>query len=222
MSIHIAKVIEATFIAPNVKRFVVHKPNGYAYVPGQATMVAINEPGWDDKFRAFTFTSLTRWEHLEFMVKIYPDRKGVTEHLTRIHAGSELILQEPFGAIQYKGPGVFIAGGSGITPFLAILRELKRNNQVSSNKLIYSNYTSRDVICGAELHDILKDNYINHYTRENVIGYLERRLNKEILMDYINDFSQRFYVCGSKGFVETVTKALMELGVKADALIIDG
>ncbi len=221
MADHIVKILESNYITLNTKRFLVQKPQAYSFIPGQATDLAINLPGWSDKFRPFTFTGLTRWEHLEFMVKIYPERKGVTDQLGRVNAGTELIIKEPFGAIQYKGPGVFIAGGSGITPFLSIFRDLSRNKQLNNCKLIYSNYTSEDVICGTELHDMLKENYINHYTREGVIGFRERRLNRDWLVSYIQDFGQRFYVCGGESFVKDLCKTLIELGASAETLVID-
>jgi ferredoxin-NADP reductase len=221
MAEHTVKVIESNFITRDVKRFVIHKPSGYTFIPGQATEVAIKKEGWATQFRPFTFTGLTKWEHLELMVKIYPERNSVTKELGRTNAGAELIIREPFGAIHYEGPGVFIAGGSGITPFLSIFREQKRLNQLFGIKLLYSNYGVHDVICGAELHDLLKENYINHYTREGVIGFIERRLNKDLLLDYISDFSQRFYVCGSEGFVRDVSTALVDLGASVDSLVID-
>ena len=221
MAEHTVKILEAHFISPDVKRFVVTKPVGYSFVPGQATDVAINKDGWNTQFRPFTFTGLNRWEHLEFLVRIYTGRGGVTNELSKTNAGSELILREPYGALHYSGPGVFIAGGSGITPFLSIFRELKRTNQLFGNKLIYSNYGSQDVICGAELHDLLKENYINHYSREGVIGFKEKRLNKELLVSYISDFSQRFYVCGSESFVSDISDALVALGASVSSLVVD-
>jgi predicted ferric reductase len=35
-----------------------------------------------------------------------------------------------FGAIEYKGEGVFIAGGAGVTPFIAILRQLQADDKL--------------------------------------------------------------------------------------------
>ncbi len=221
MSQHVVKVLEAAYINADVKRFVVHKPSGYSFTPGQATELAINRPEWDTKFRPFTFTSLNKWEHLEFLVRIYKGHKGVTQMLSRINAGDEFLIKEPFGAIQYKGPGVFIAGGTGITPFISIFRELNKNKQLTGNKLIYSNYGSQDVICGAELHDMLKEHYINHYTREGFIGYKERRINTDFLVKYISDFSQLFYLCGSASFVSDLSNMLTELGAKTNSLVIE-
>lgn len=221
MSEHVVNVLEAHFITPDVKKFVLHKPQGYSFIPGQATDVAVNIPGWETQFRPFTFTGLNRWEHLELMVRIYKEHDGVSELLGRMNVGSELIIKEPYGAIQYKGPGVFIAGGTGITPFISIFRELHKNKQMLGSKLIYSNYSSQDVICGAELHDMLQENYINHYTREGVIGFRDKRLNNDLLVKYISDFSQRFYVCGSQSFVTDISNLLQELGASADSLVLD-
>lgn len=76
------------------------------------------------------FTGLKNNDYLELMVRIYNSRHSVTEQLGKTNAGAELIIQEPFGAIEYKGPGVFIAGGTGITPFLSIFRDLNRQHNL--------------------------------------------------------------------------------------------
>jgi ferredoxin-NADP reductase len=221
MSGQIVKVVKANFITHDVKRFVVEKPAGYTFIPGQATDVAINLPEWKDKLRPFTFTSLNTWQHLEFVIKIYADHPGVTNMLGRTNAGAELILHEPFGAIQYKGKGIFIAGGAGITPFLAIFRDLFRKKQLKGNRLIYSNKTSQDVIMDEELRDMLKGDYMNVYTRENVIGFLDRRIDREFLIKNIDDFGQYFYLCGPEKFVTDLKTLLTNLGANPESLIIE-
>jgi ferredoxin-NADP reductase len=221
MSEYIVKVLEANFITHDVKRFLIQKPAGYTFIPGQGTDVSINLPEWRDKLRPFTFTGLNKWEHLELMVKIYRDHDGVTNKLATVNTGDELILHDVFGAITYKGPGVFIAGGAGITPFIAIFRELARNKQIFDNKLIFSNKTSKDVILDQELTETLKANYIKTYTRENVIGYLDKHIDIDFLIEHITNFGQNFYVCGPDKFVNDVCKLLVELGADADTLIIE-
>ena len=221
MSEHIVKILEANFITHDVKRFLIEKPKGYTFMPGQGTDVSINQEEWKDKMRPFTFTGLNKWEHLELMVKIYPKSNGVTKQMGRLNAGDEIILHDVFGAIQYKGPGVFIAAGSGITPFLAILRELARNKQIGSNKLIYSNKTSEDIIAGAELSDMLKDNFINVLTRENVVGFLDKHITRDFIIEHVQDFSKPFYICGPDKFVSDMVKILVDLGAKMEALVIE-
>lgn len=221
MGQHIVKILEASYITHDVKRFVVEKPTGYDFIPGQATDVAINLPEWKDQLRPFTFTSLRDHGYLEFMIKIYDGYNGVTNKLGSINAGAELILHDVYGAITYKGPGVFIAGGSGITPFISIFRELHKHRNLQGNKLIYSNKTSEDVIMEAELQEMLQNDFIKIFTRENIVGFRGLRIDRNFLIKNIANFSQNFYLCGPKVFVENITQLLLDLGATAETLIFE-
>ena len=44
MESHIVKVLKAYYVTHDVKCFVVEKPEGYDFIPGQATNVSINRP----------------------------------------------------------------------------------------------------------------------------------------------------------------------------------
>src|SRR5438045_681031 len=151
MQKHIVKVLQTDFITNNVKRFVMEKPSGYTFVPGQATDVSINKPDLENELRPFTFTSLNEENYLEFIIKIYKGHDGITEKLLSVNAGDELIIHQVFGTINYKGTGLFIAGGAGITPFIAILRQLKRENKLQGNRVLFANRTAEDIILGYEL-----------------------------------------------------------------------
>lgn len=221
MASHIVKVLQSFYITHDVKCFVVEKPENYDFIPGQATDVSINLPGWEDKLRPFTFTNLKDQKYLEFMIKIYRDHSGVTDMLGRVNIGGELILHDVFGAIQFKEPGVFLAAGAGITPFIAIFRDLYKQNKLFGNKLIYTNKTSEDVIMDAELRKMLKNDYTKVFTRETVIGFVGKRIDRNFLIDNIVNFGQHFYVCGPSDFVQNITKNLLELGVTSDTLVVE-
>jgi ferredoxin-NADP reductase len=221
MKSYVVKVLNAFYITHDVKCFVVEKPEGYQFIPGQATEVAVNRPECLNLRRPFTFTCLQSQPYLEFMIKIYNDHKGVTNLLGGINTGAELVLHEVFGAIQYKGPGVFLAGGAGITPFISIFRDLYVKKQLQGNRLIYSNKTSDDVIMGKELRKMLKDNFINIITRENIIGYTGKRIDRHFLIENIVNFDQHFYICGTADFVKSISGHLIELGVNANSLVIE-
>lgn len=221
MKEYYVKVLETSYINHDVKRFIVEKPEGYTFVPGQGTEVSINLPGWEDKLRPFTLTSLNAWPYLEFTIKIYKDHHGVTEQLGKTNAGAELILHEVFGTIIYKEPGVFIAAGAGITPFIAIFRDLFNRKILGGNKLILSNKTAEDIIYGQELNYMLGKNFINVFTRQGVIGFMDRRIDRRYLVETIRDFSSNFYVCGPDLFVKEINKDLLSLGVTPDTLIFE-
>jgi ferredoxin-NADP reductase len=221
MSEHIVKVLEANYITHNVKRFKLEKPAGYKFISGQATDVSLNLPEWENELRPFTFTSLNEWDYLEFTIKIYNERKGVTAMLGKTNKGAELILHDVFGAIQYKGTGVFIAGGAGITPFISILRSLDVSNKLEGNKLIFSNKTSADVILEEELTNMLKGNFIKVFTREHVIGFRRKRIDRDFLTEHIADFGQHFYVCGPDEFVTSISQLLKDLSASPQSVVIE-
>ena len=218
---HVVKILKTEFITHDVKRFEVERPAGFEFIPGQAADVSIYLPDWKGQLRPFTFTCLKDQEYLEFMIKIYNDHEGVTNMLGRTNAGAELILHDVFGAIQYNGKGVFIAGGAGITPFVSIFRNLYRSGQLNGNLLIYSNKTADDVILEDELQMMLKNDFIKVFTRENVIGFLDRRIDRNFLIDTIGDFGQKFYLCGPDEFVKDITALLLELGATAETVVFE-
>ncbi|MBA2248744.1 MAG: flavodoxin reductase [Chitinophagaceae bacterium] len=218
----VVKILECWYISHDVKCFRVEKPKGFKFIPGQATDVSINLPEWKDKLRPFSFTALNEWPFLEFIIKIYDDHNGVTHQLGKTNAGAELILHDTFGSIQYKGPGIFIAGGAGITPFIAIFRELnKQKKLLPGNALIFSNKTAHDIILAEELAKMLGPAFINVFTRQGVIGFRERRIDREYLVETIRDFSQHFYVCGPEIFVKDIVELLLNLGATAETVIIE-
>jgi ferredoxin-NADP reductase len=45
-------------VTHDVKRFTIQKPEGFKFIPGQATEVSINTPALKMKKATFTFTSL--------------------------------------------------------------------------------------------------------------------------------------------------------------------
>ena len=212
------KILESSYINHDVKRFIIEKPEGYHFIPGQGAELAINLPGWSEQWRSFTFTSLNKWPYLEFLVKIYNERNGVTKQLGKTNAGAELLLREPFGSIQYSEPGTFIAAGTGVTPFLAIFRDLQDKKQLSGNTLILSNKSSEDIIYPEELIKLLGYNFINIFTREGVIGFTDRRIDRRYLVENIRDFSGHFYICGPQVFVSDISSHLLSLGATADTL----
>ncbi|WP_296749615.1 FAD-binding oxidoreductase [Thiobacillus sp.] len=214
-------LLMSQFVTHDVKHFIVSKPAGVAVVPGQGVELAIDRPGLREQGRPFTPTGLADDRVLEFTIKAYPAHAGVTQALHQLEPGAELLMSEPFGTISYQGPGVFIAGGAGITPFLAILRGLARKGELDGQTLMFSNKTPRDMICEKELRHLLGERCILLSTGAAVPGYEHRRVDRAFLEEKIRDFKQRFYVCGPPPFMEAVNGALTEMGASAESLVFE-
>jgi ferredoxin-NADP reductase len=221
MESHVVKIISMHQVTHDVKSFRIEKPAGYSFSPGQATEVSINKPGWEDERRPFTFTSLNDEPTLEFTIKRYADHNGVTNQLHQLTEGDELIIRDVWGAIEYKGPGYFIAGGAGITPFIAILRQLHRDKQIADNILFFSNKTAADIIYERELNTILGKNARYILTREKNQGYPNMFINIDFLRSQITDFSKHFYVCGPDKMITDINSALQKLGAQADLVVFE-
>lgn len=220
---HTVEIQEIERITHDVKRYTFEKPDGYSFEPGQATEVAIDKDGWRDEKRPFTFTSLNKEPYLQFVIKRYPDHDGVTERIGQLKEGDSFIIDDPWGTIQYKGPGVFLAGGAGVTPFIAIFRNLYARGKINGNKLIFSNKTDKDIILKDEFNEILGDNFVNVITDKPSDDhiFLDGFIDKDFLADRIDDFDQPFYVCGPMAFNDAMMEYLKELGADPEGLVFE-
>lgn len=218
---HIVKIISITPVTHNVRQYDFEKPEGFYFNPGQATDVSINEPKWKDELRPFTFTCLNDDPYLQFTIKSYTDHDGVTKRLGELKAGDELIIRDVWGAIEYKGPGYFIAGGAGITPFLAILRQLNKEGKLADNKLFFSNKTDQDIICEDELKGMLGDNAVFIVTDQKDSKNDRRRIDSEFLKAEVDDFNKYFYICGPDAMIQDISGKLEKLGAKPDAVVFE-
>ena len=215
----IVKIQHTYDVTHDVRCFRLEKPDNFSFEPGQAADVSINRPGWEDEIRPFTFTCLPDDDYLEFTIKIYWDHDGVTRQLGQTGPGDELILHGVFGAIKYRGEGLFIAGGAGITPFLSILRGLARDRAIRGNTLIFGNKTRSDIIQEEELRRMLGDRFINILSEEQAEGYEYGFISRDVLEKHIGKRGQLYYLCGPPEMVDKVSLDLADLGIGDESIV---
>jgi propane monooxygenase reductase component len=110
-----------------------------AFKPGQYVDIAI--PG-SEEVRSFSManTPSQRPGELEFMIKVYPDGK-FSDLLASggISPGDELEVTGPYGVFTLREkserPLLFIGGGAGMAPILALLRSMAERG--SQRKAVY-------------------------------------------------------------------------------------
>jgi ferredoxin-NADP reductase len=215
------KILKIQQVTHNVRQYRVERPADYAFEPGQATELSLDESGYTDKRHPFTFTSLPDADYLEFTIKSYfsTGEDGMTERLFHYEPGQYLILRDAWGTITYQGPGTFIAGGAGVTPFIAILRDLDRKGELAGNRLVASNRTARDIILRQEFEAMSGLGHLWTVTDDpGAEGVLHERVDEAFLKRHMPDFSGRFYLCGPDDMVKELRGTLDSLGAKTDAL----
>ena len=221
MANYIVAVLEIIPRTYNVNSYRVSKPSGFEFIPGQATDLSINQPDWIKEKRPFTFTALPEEDYLEFTIKSYDDRDGVTHRLRSLKLGDEFEISDAWGAISYQGEGAFIAGGAGVTPFIAIFRQLQKQHKIGNNRLIFSNRTEQDIILRDEFEQILGKNFINVITRQHSTEFYAGKIDKSFIKKHLAPLDGHFYVCGPDPFTEAILNILKELGANAQALVFE-
>lgn len=216
------EVLLTEFVTHDVKRFIISRPDGFEYEPGQGVTLAVDEPDWANKTRPFTPTNLRDARVLEFTIKGYAEHDGVTRKLHSLSPGAQLQMSKAFGSLTYRGPGWFLAGGAGITPMMAMLRSLAAEDRLDEHGLVFASRTPADIICEKEFRHYLGDRCIFLCEDAQGMPYFEGRVTRELLAEHVNRFDQRFYTCGPPAFNKAVGAVLEELGAEPDALVFEG
>lgn len=210
-------------VTHNTHHLTFDRPHGFTFVPGQAIEMSLQKDGWRDEGRPFTPVSLPDENNLEFVIKSYPDHGGVTEQIGRMQAGDAVRIKGPFGDMKDKGPGVFIAGGAGITPMIALLRKrLRANGTLDGSTLVFSNRTEADIIWREKFSAMpgLTVAYVVS-EGEGEGGSVPRR---DLDRDYLHQFiapEALVYLCGPPPMMTAVQTELEALGVDRGHLIAD-
>ena len=151
------------------------------------------------------------------------DDGEVSPYLTEdVRVGDELEIRGPVGGyfVWEKadgGPLLLVAGGSGIVPLRAILRQREHSRSDVPVKLLYSARTLSELIYRDEL-DGYRDGVeiIYTLTREQPAGWTgyTRRVDRALLAETAWSAGKNplAFVCGPTSFVETVAAGLVGLG----------
>lgn len=216
---HTVSIQDTGFVTHDVLQIKTDRPANFEFTPGQATEVAVLKDGYSNKKRPFTFTSLPSDGFLQFTIKIYPDHNGVTDKIQTLEQGDQLEISDAWGAISYKGPGTFIAGGAGVTPFISIFKDLADRNQLDENKLLFANKRERDIILDSKFNQWLGADFVNILSEEHNPKHAHGRMDKEFLKKNLKDKDKYVYICGPVPMINSVKEDLLEIGVEKDKII---
>jgi cytochrome-b5 reductase len=99
----------------------------------------------------------------DLMIKSYP-QGNISKHMATLQVGQTLRVKGPKGAFKYTPNMVrhfgMIAGGTGITPMLQIIRAIVRGRPTGDKTevdIIFANVTPQDVLLKEDLDTLAKE-----------------------------------------------------------------
>lgn len=217
------KVLEVVQETGDAHSIVFEKPEGVSYRPGQfLTLRLPHEDSW--VARCYSLSSAPDVDpHLKVTVKRVVDGRGSNWVCDNVLAGHEIDVLAPSGTFTPKSLDtdyLLLAGGSGITPVMSIIRtSLARG----SNKmlLVYANRDEQSVIFHKELRALVAEHperlVVLHWL-ETVQGLPSLKPLQEIVRPW--GHSEAF-ICGPAPFMDCAADALKGLGMSRDRIHIE-
>jgi ferredoxin-NADP reductase len=210
---------------PRIRTIELEAPDWPGHLPGQHVDVRLTADDGYQAQRSYSIATPTEGSRLAITVERIEDGEVSPYLAGELRPGDKLELRGPIGGYFVWEPGrggplLLAAGGSGIVPLMAMLRDRIEKRSWVAVRLLASSRSWEDVLYRSELEEIGRDEMgieiIYALTRSQPPdwpGY-DRRVDREMLAAVAWPPTDRplCYVCGPTGFVETVASALVELG----------
>jgi ferredoxin-NADP reductase len=222
MRLRVTEIIEET---PTTKTLRCTRTDGPLppFRPGQYVNLFVDVDGVLTS-RPYSISSPPDADFLELTVRDKPGGFVAPFLLNEVQLGDELETTGPAGSFYHEplidGEDlVFLAGGSGITPFMSILRDAVRHERALNIHLLYGSRVPEDVIFHEELTELSTQQPNLHFSLvisepppdyEGLTGFLSADLIREQIGD---PSGKTFYVCGPNLMYDFCLADLIRLGV---------
>ncbi|GJN91243.1 hypothetical protein Rhopal_004261-T1 [Rhodotorula paludigena] len=219
------KLIDKIVISPNtaIYRFALPKGRVLGLPIGQHVSVSATIDG---KLVQRSYTPTSSDDDVGFfdlLIKSYPTG-NISKHFGQLKVGDYVDVKGPKGQMRYspdwaKNIGM-IAGGTGITPMLQIIRAVLKNPlDTTQLSLIYANVAESDILLKKELDELAAqhpDRFKVYYVLNNPpagwtggVGFVTKDMIEEHLPALAED--HKALLCGPPPMINAMTKALDEL-----------
>jgi ferredoxin-NADP reductase len=225
LSWRLAEVAEVRPETGRVATLALEVPGWDGHLPGQHLDVRLTAEDGYTAERAYSIASAPGGERVELAVERLDDGE-VSPYLTEeLRQGDQLELRGPVGGYfvwepERGGPLLLVAGGSGVVPLMAMLRQRAATGSQVPARLLYSSRSQDDVIFREELERLAAAGdglTVTHaLTRAQPPGWTgyARRIDAAMLEEvgWGPDERPLAYVCGPTRLVEAVAGQLVALG----------
>lgn len=187
--------------------------------------------------RDYSLSSSPQSESLTVTVKEIENGVFSSYANTQLKVGDTLEVGTPNGRFVYdpktdsENTIVAFAAGSGITPIMSIARTVLETESNNSFVLVYGNKSPKETIFYDAILELktlhpnrFKVQFIYSETDEEdaMFGRIDRGNVQYILKNNIEiNNTQKFYLCGPEGMINTVNTILTEKGVDASKILFE-
>lgn len=219
------QVKEVRQTTPSAKTFVFERVDGELppFRPGQYLNIFVDVDGVLTS-RPYSIASSPDPQTLEITIREKPNGFVSPFLLRELRVGDVLESTGPSGNFYYEPITdgtklVFLAGGSGITPFMSIIRDVLANELPLEMHLLYGSRVLDDVLYEQELIELASAHANLHYALiiseppanyDGLTGFIDARIIKQLIG---NVGGKTFYICGPREMYDFCLAALLELGV---------
>jgi ferredoxin-NADP reductase len=229
-SAHTAQLTSRQDIAEGTMAFHFSKPADFQFRAGQAVDITLSNPPETDaegNTRAFSIASAPFDSDL--MIATRMRDTAFKRVLRKASLPLEVKIEGPSGSFilhrKAEKPGVFLAGGIGITPFLSIIRQAAHDRTAHQLYLFYGNRRPEDAAFLDMLNGIPAQNPNFHLIA--TMSEMEKShrewkgeagfIAKTILTKYLPTLQGPiFYIAGPPAMVAAMRRTLTEAGVDED------
>lgn len=187
------------------------------FLPGQ--YVNIDVPG-SDQHRSYSFSSAPGSSRMSFLVKQVPGGL-MSSWLNSATPGQQLTMTGPLGSFYLRSatrPLLFLAGGTGLAPFLSMLEVLQGQASVQPVHLIYGVTRDLDLVLVERLVEFAQrmPNFTfttcvaDPQTGHERQGFVTQYMAPAVL----NDGDVDVYLCGPPPMVDAVQKHFRSIGLE--------
>ena len=214
--LEVSEVVEET---PEARSLVFAVPaqarDAFSYRPGQFLTLRIPSDRTGSVARCYSLSSSPHCdEALRVTVKRVSDGYGSNWVCDNVTPGTTVDVLPPAGAFTPRGLDndlLLLAGGSGITPVMSILKSALAQG-TGQIVLVYANRDEKSVIFSAELRALAEQ----HPERMTVIHWLESVQglpSTPALRRLVAPFAEsETFICGPGAFMDAAGQAMRELG----------
>lgn len=170
--------------------------------------------------RWFSIASAPSEEVVMLSTRFSEDGSTLKKHLLTLKVGEQIQAKGPMGTFTADSNDtqlVLIAGGIGITPFRAIIKERLAQGTLSNITLVYGNKTEGNVPFKQLFDELALQN--DDFKVEYVFG---KHIDAAIVAELTGGLDQKeFMISGLEKMVAAIEESLLAAGVKKESIRID-